>query len=147
MTPPCFPWNTEQPGHFWPGYGAVFSTKKSALWSVSPAVMQHPVVAALGFFGHFFCFLIAQCSAGLAQVAVTLLSSPLWVSPSCLAPPWKDTSHRTQAWSTMHGSDGFCQLVFIPPKGCSVLSQIQGEELAPWHRSLLATCTSPFAHP
>lgn len=97
MSPPCFPWGTDQPGHFWPGCGAVCSTKGSALQSISPAVMQHPVVAALGFFGHFFCFLIAQRSAGLAQVAVTLLSSPLWALPACLAPPWRDTSRRTQA--------------------------------------------------
>lgn len=49
VSPPCFPWNTDQPEHFWPGCGAVCSTKGSALQSVSPAVMQRPVLAALGF--------------------------------------------------------------------------------------------------
>lgn len=31
-----------------------------------------------------------------------------------------------------HGSDGFCQPLFIPPKGCSVPSQMQGGVSA-WH--------------
>lgn len=62
-----------------------------------PSSDATPCRCCLGVFGHFFCFLIAQRSAGLAQVAVTLLSSPLWALPACLAPPWRDTSRRTRA--------------------------------------------------
>lgn len=142
-----------RPGRtLWPGCGAVCSKKGKCSAERLPSGDATPCRCCLGVFSVIsFASLLLNAQQAWHR----------WQSPS--SPPLCGLCHPTwllhgQTHSTGHklgaecprqgcSSDCFCQPLFISLKHYSVPSQMQGEELAPCHRSLLATCTSPFAHP